>query len=391
MSETALQVITPTALEKELTISQSNETQALREQADNLVQRILEIDARDLVAQQRQANAVVNLGQSTEIELTRRSAMLKAPMSTLVNDAQDGGKVAKDLIELQEQVAKINPNKVDFSAGGLRKALSWIPGIGTPLSRWFSQYQTVDAVIQDIVKNLKEGGKSLENDNVTLVEDQRKMRELGFALTDYVTLGKLLDERLTGALTAGVDDEKKRFVEEEVLFPLRQRIIDLQQRLAVCQQGILAVEVIVRNNRELVKGVKRATEVTVMALNTAATLQVALQHQKRVLEGVQAVTETTNDLLVGTSEQLKTQGVAIQKQASEAQLDIAKLKTAFENTAAALDEISSFRRDALPQMAQSIVEMDALSSQMEQAIGRMEEGNALSSEYQIELVTQKEA
>jgi uncharacterized protein YaaN involved in tellurite resistance len=201
-------------------------------------------------------------------------------------------------------------------------------------------------------------------------------------LEEYIKLGKLLDQKLTFAIETKVtaDDERMKFLQEEVLFPLRQRIMDLQQQLAVNQQGILATEVIIRNNRELVKGVDRALNVTVTALNTAATLQVALVRQKKVLTGVQAVTDTTNDLLVETSESLKTQGVEIQKQATQAQLDIEQLKTAFNNVDAAIQDISNFRRNALPQMASSIVEMDELTKKMGDSIEKMEGGNAVAKE-----------
>lgn len=209
---------------------------------------------------------------------------------------------------LQSQVSEINPNRVDFNMSGMRRFLSKLPGFGTPLSKWFAQYQRVDKVIEDIIQSLRDGRGQLERDNETLSDDQRRMRELTFDLKEYVVLGELLDEKLTVATQAIPEGEPKRqFMEEELLFPLRQRIIDLQQQLAVNQQGVLATEVIIRNNRQLILGVDRATNVTVTALNTAATLQIALQRQRKVLEGVQAVNQTTNELIGQTAEQLKTQ------------------------------------------------------------------------------------
>jgi len=49
------------------------------------------------------------------------------------------------------------------------------------------------------------------------------------------------------------------------------------------------IETIVRNNKELIRGVDRTLNVTINALSTASTLAIALQHQKKVLEGVNAV------------------------------------------------------------------------------------------------------
>ncbi len=360
----------------------TEEDVALVKQAEEAVAAIMAIDAKDLVAQQKQSAAVAGLGKKVQVELAKQSQMLSQPMVALVHEAEDGGKVATSLLSLQEQVNTINPNRVDFTMSTIRRLLAKIPGIGTTLARWFAKYQVVSAVIQDIVKSLKDGKSTLERDNKTLEDDQRRMRELTFQLEEYIKLGQLLDQKLTHEIETKVaaNDERMKFLQEEVLFPLRQRIMDLQQQLAVNQQGILATEVIIRNNRELVKGVDRALNVTITALNTAATLQVALVRQKKVLTGVQAVTDTTNDLLVETSESLKTQGVEIQKQAARAQLDIDQLKTAFQNVDAALQDISNFRRDALPQMAGSIVEMDDLTKKMSDSIEKMEGGNAIAKE-----------
>ncbi|WLQ14507.1 toxic anion resistance protein [Hahella aquimaris] len=360
----------------------------LQAQADELVEKLVGIDLRNLDQRDAQARAVANLGETVTRNMAQQSAMLKQPMANLLRDAQDGGPVAQGLLTLQEQVTDINPNRVDFNMGGFRRLLSMIPGVGTPLARWFARYQSVEGVIQDIVATLKDGKSQLERDNVTLRNDQKRMRELTFLLQDYIKLGQLLDRQLTSQVERQEDEEKRKFLEEEVLFPLRQRIIDLQQMLAVNQQGVLSTEVIIRNNQELVRGVDRACNVTVTALSTASTLALALQAQKKVLKGVQAVTQTTNDLIAETASTLRTQGVEIQKQASQAQLDINTLKKAFTDVQAALEELSSFRRNALPKMAQSIVDMDELSGKMEKSIQKMEgaEEARVSLEDAIEII-----
>jgi len=360
----------------------------IQKQANDLVQELVTIDIKNLDLREHKARAVTNLGESVARNLAQQSAMLKQPMSKLLDDAEDGGPVAQGLISLQEQVNDINPNRVDFTMGAMRRFLAKLPGVGTPLSRWFARYQTVDGVVQDIIKTLKSGKDQLQRDNVTLRADQRNMRQLTFSLQDYIQLGQLLDAQLSEQTEKTTEPERKSFLEEEVLFPLRQRIIDLQQMLAVNQQGVLSSEVIVRNNHELIRGVDRAVNVTVTALSTASTLALALQAQKKVLKGVQAVTQTTNDLIADTANTLKTQGVEIQKQATEATLDIDTLKRAFNDVQTALDDISQFRRNALPKMAHSIVEMNDLTQTMESSIRKMEGAEAakVALEDVIEIV-----
>ena len=72
------------------------------------------------------------------------------------------------------------------------------------------------------------------------------------------------DQGLAGKLEAELssDDPKYKFIQEELLFPLRQRTQDLQQQLVVNQQGFLAMEIIIRNNKELIRGVDRCLNVS---------------------------------------------------------------------------------------------------------------------------------
>ena len=59
----------------------------------------------------------------------------------------------------------------------------------------------------------------------------------------------------------------------------------------------MAIDLIIRNNVELMRGVDRAINVTVSALQVAVTLALALANQRIVLEKVQAVNETTDKLI----------------------------------------------------------------------------------------------
>jgi len=162
------------------------------------------------------------------------------------------------------------------------------------------------------------------------------------------------------------------------LFPLRQRIQDLQQQLAVNQQGILAIELIIRNNRELVRGVDRAINVTVSALQVAVTVALALANQKLVLDKIESLNKTTSALISGTAARLRTQGVEIHKQASSTMLNMEDLKSAFNDITSAMDDISRYRQEALPQMSIQIQEMDTLTRQGEEAVQRMREGSKVA-------------
>jgi len=148
---------------------------------------------------------------------------------------------------------------------------------------------------------------------------------------------------------------------------------------------VMAIEILVRNNKELIKGVDRGINVTVNALNVAVTVALALANQKIVIDKIDAVNKVTNRLIAQTAAQLRAQGTEIHKQAASSQLDIATLKKAFEDINAALDDISVFRQTALPQMAENILEMDRLTKTAEEAVRKLEQGNEAAAVMSLDI------
>ncbi len=116
-----------------------------------------------------------------------------------------------------------------------------------------------------------------------------------------------------------------------MLFYTRQKVTDLLTQQAVNIQGYLALDLIRKNNLELVKGVDRATTTTVPALRTAVIVAQALNNQKLVLDQIAALNTTTGRLIAGTSEMLRDQSAAIHQQAASSTIEIAKLQPAFTN------------------------------------------------------------
>ena len=208
------------------------------------------------------------------------------------------------------------------------------------------------------------------------------MRDITKQLNQKIEMGTALDNYLSNALAQkkieGGDEEKVRFIEEEVLFPLRQRIMDFQQLQVVNQQGVVAMDVIRSNNKELIRAVDRAETVTVSSLRTAVTVAGALYNQKIVLEKVQYLNESTNTMIKATAKMLKDQGVEIQQQATEANISVDTLKQSFADTLSALDDISNYKQEALPKIAKTIAEFRELAETGEKRLQEMEKrGNFL--------------
>lgn len=342
----------------------------LAKQAEEFVNTLLTMSGEDFNARREHTEQVDNLGRDVQRRAALESRMLKQPIKKL---AQEGDKkLMHDLIDLKVKVEELDPSVLNFAPTKIRKALGRF--IGSPAKKYLTKYESGQTVINSIVTSLEHGREELDRDNITLAEDQKLMRETTIRLRNVLGLGLLINDRLDKQLDTNMNDEQRRFISDEIIFPLRQRILDLQQQLAVNQQGILTTELIIRNNKELARGVNRVINVTVSALEIGVAVTMALANQKNVIDNIETVNKTTSTILSNTAQKLKTQGAAIQKQATNAMLDIEAMKTAFANIVMTFDDIASFRREALPKMAEQIRELDKLSNQAEQEISKIDRG-----------------
>jgi uncharacterized protein YaaN involved in tellurite resistance len=361
------------------------EDSTLDKKADDFVVQLLSVGTVDFEGQRDRVLAVENMGISLQRSASQQSAMLKRPVRDIVQRGADGGEVGNSLMQLKIQMEALDPNKIEFESGWFGRLIGSL--FGNRLKKYFVKYESAESTIANIIRSLNLGREQLARNNVTLAEDQIRMRNLTFLLTKQIVLGKMVDGKLQGKLDREIvpDDPMFKFVQEQLLFPLRQRLEDLQKQLAVVQQGVISLELIVCNNKELMRGVDRAVNVTVSALEVAVTVALALADQRIVLDKINAVNTVTDNMIAGTAKRLRQQAAEINKQASGSSLNVDTLKTAFGDIMATMDEISTYRQNALPQMAQAILEFSHLTDEGEKAIRRMEKGNDVAPTLTLDL------
>ncbi|TJY43863.1 toxic anion resistance protein [Cohnella pontilimi] len=351
------------------------EVAKLQEAADSNVAAIMALDIDSLEKRKEILQSIDTFGLNTMRSSSEKNSLLQVSVGNLSKTGDEGGQVAKGLAELHTQLKDLDPSLIDFAKTG------FLGKLFNPVRAYFLKFQKADSVIADIVTSLDKGKTTLKNDNTTLEIEQQALRDLTKKLQKEIQLGSMMDQSIEAQIEAAKqrneDPDKIRFITEEVLFPLRQRVMDLQQMLVVNQQGIMAIEVVIRNNKELIRGVDRAKNVTVSALKISVTVASALYNQKIVLKKIQLLNETTNNLIASTSRMLKEQGAEIHKQSLETNISVDTLKQAFSDVLSALDSISTYKQEALPKMRETIHQFRELADQGEQQIQRLEKGHKL--------------
>jgi len=366
--------------ERRLCRVETAEEKTLREQAETNALAIINLDMDSLTDKKKFTGSIESFGLDTMRKSSDKNNLLRTTVGKLSQSGDEGGMVSKGLVELRNNVKDLDPSLINFTKTGI------LGKMFNPLRGYFQKYEKAENVISDIITSLNQGKQILKDDNVTLQIEQQVLRALSKKLTSEIAMASAMDEaievKLNEARDNGMEIDKVNFIQEEILYPLRQRVMDLQQMVVVNTQGIISFEVIRRNNLELMRGVDRACTVTVSALRVAVMLASALYNQKIVLKKIQMLNETTNNLIAGTSKMLKDQGVEIHKQASESTISPEILKQAFVDVLSSLDDISSYKQAALPQMKNIISDFKTMAEEGEKAIIKLEKGNVAISAFE---------
>ena len=271
--------------------------------------------------------------------------------------------IGADLTELRRTVEGLDPKE----ATKTRKILGIIP-FGNRIDRYFDKYRSSQTHISKILSSLGNGKDELLMDNAAIDTERANLWKTMHKLEQMVHISKSLDQKLEDKANEldATEPAKAKAIRETALFYTRQRTTDLLTQMAVTVQGYLALDLVKKNNVELVKGVDRASTTTVAALRTAVTVAQAMTNQKLVLEQVTALNTTTASMINSTGEMLRTQTGAIHEQAASSTIPLETLQRAFQNIYDTMDQIDAFKLQALGNMKQTV---DTLGKEVEKSKG----------------------
>jgi uncharacterized protein YaaN involved in tellurite resistance len=287
---------------------------------------------------------------------------LDRPVKAIDSDTGIGA----DLTELRRTVEELDPRENSKSLT-TRKFLGIIP-FGKRINHYFDKYRSSQTHISAILSRLANGKDELLMDNAAIDTERAGLWKTMHKLEQMIHISKSLDKSLEDKANEldATEPAKAKAIRETALFYTRQRTTDLLTQMAVTVQGYLALDLVKKNNVELVKGVDRASTTTVSALRTAVTVAQAMTNQKLVLEQIGALNTTTANMIDATGEMLRTQTGAIHEQAASSTIPLETLQRAFQNIYDTMDQIDTFKMRALDSMKQTVT---TLSSEVEKSKG----------------------
>ena len=322
----------------------------------------------------QQLNAVHDLGDAD----IRASAAVSNRLLDRPAHAMESGpfdpksQISTSLVKLRRTVEDLDPTQQGLF--GKKHLWGTLP-FGNTLRDYFHKYESSQKNLDAIIQSLYSGQDELQKDNASLEQEKANVWAIKGRLEQYIYMATALDQQVSAKIASIQASEPGRATElqEDVLFYVRQKRQDLLTQLAVNTQGYLAMDLVEKNNRELIKGVDRATTTTVSALRTAIIVAQALANQKLVLNQVNALNTTTSNLIESTSEMLKQQSGQVYQQAADSTIQLQKLQTAFDNIYSSIDAIDIHKVQALDNMQKTV---DALTAEIDKAQSYLQRAHA---------------
>jgi uncharacterized protein YaaN involved in tellurite resistance len=291
--------------------------------------------------------------------LDRSTAALAGARGEKVSAQQE---IALSLAELRRTVRELDPSKLPLTG---RKILRLIP-VANEARKLLSRYQAASEPVNALVVHLRMRQDLLQRDNAAIKNERERLWQNMNKLSESAAFAAAVDEAVDrqASILDLADPLMAKALRADILHPIRQRQQDILTQLAVCAQGYLALDLLRRNNDELIRGVERAVSTTVSALRIALVISGALAHQRDVLAEIDALQSTTEGLIRSNADLLTMQSADIRRASSDPAIGVQTIQASFDQIFQAIDAIDEFKASAVQNMALTV---SSLSTELRRA------------------------
>ncbi len=263
-------------------------------------------------------------------------------------------RLASALGELKAQAEGLDPAaRGDLLAP--RKLFGLIPIGGNRLGEYFAEYRQSQRSLNDALRSLYDAEDDLLKENIHIEREKTALREAARQLQQYLHIGQAMDQRLEVRLPEldANDPARAAQLRDRFLFPLRQRIQDLQRQWLIANQAWLVLETLRNNNRELIQGIQRATRTTVAALRTAVTAAQSLTRQQLILDELGETLARADQTTRAAARELDTESQRLKTRGEDAQRQLAGLQQAFGELRGELARLDQGRRQGVARLEEA--------------------------------------
>ena len=259
-----------------------------------------------------------------------------------------GNEIERNINNLGNIIKSLNPAEIDFSKK------HGILNIFNPIKRFFDNVKKEEVSIGNIIELLNNEKNILKRDNITLEIEINRINEIIEQLQSEYNNGNNLKSEIDFLIEdfKNKKDEKNvNYYTQNFLTPLDKKMFDLKQMIIVKQQSFMALQIIIRNNKEIMRNIDRVNNITINALNTAVLVAKTLYNQRIVLNVINNIDNGAQNIINQFEDE-----ISIEKIDSKTNGKML-LQSAFDNAIEVFGDVDKENKIAFPENEKKIIEL----------------------------------
>lgn len=308
----------------------------------------------------------MGMAEAKEIALSSNNLMNRQLKELDNSSVKENKKVVKSLMDMENKIVELNPAKAGINwddplRGGRIFGIK-LPFIGDKLQKYIQKTRDASQYIEMVNKELDEGSRIIRESIGEIDLEKQKNLEITMRSNEYLYLNSAIVKKVESRMIENkLNDKEKELVTEVILYPLEQKKSDLNTQIHVAITSYYGLDVIQKNNKELLRGVQRCQMVALPALNTSITMASALADQKNVHDTVGAINQTAEEMLNNVSTMVSSQSQQIQKSAQSETIKRKSIMDNYKKIEDALKKTSEYRLQAHAALKKDNEKMEELT------------------------------
>ena len=328
-----------------------------------------------------------NMGLQTQRNSAGYLDLLKARVSTFLNDGGPSREIANSMRDLRIALDQIDPHAKPKSVWDRVYNVFPFFGRNNPvriLQRIALRYEPVSRQIAVIETRLREGRGVLGRDNVELRKLYEQLEAQQPLIQRNAFLGELLMQHLNQSLEKTPDPMKREKI-RGALHDVSMRVQDLRTMEAVHTQYYVSIEMSRQNNNRLGQAVDRTLTLSTNVVTVGLAIQSALVRQRSVMEATRRTREFLGTLITANAMAIRTHTQEIGDLYTNPVIAIDKIQQANNDLIEALDIADRLRQEGIQSARENIARLAELSGTLSQrATGLLENAKEKPAENGIE-------
>lgn len=306
----------------------------------------------DPEALQKSVDEYMAAGRREIVEATRIS-------NALANDQSlnlDGDSpAAKAILDMRQMFDELNPaNQGNLMEKNKLFGIIPLPGM-TKLQRYLRKYQSAQANLEALSKNMITAQAKVETDLASLKMNKKELWQAIEKMANAAYFAETLSEKVEAHLNelAQNDPRKADVLRSEVLYMLKQNVGDLRSAQAEALKSYMITKTLIKTGRDVKNACNRMNTLGMQALATAVMLARATKTQSDTMIMLKGAQETIESLSSSTADMLGQHVDMVIQFEQNPLFGIETLKANISKVTEAAQKFDNYRLSALDVMTRN--------------------------------------